>query len=60
MKEGIKLEVEGGELLIKSSKGMMAVVPKERVAFVKDLIERKNFAAVDKYIQALPPLKHKK
>lgn len=57
MKEGTKLEVEGGELLIKSSKGVMAVVPREKVAYVKDLIERKNFAAVDRYIKTLNVLK---
>lgn len=57
MKDSTKLEVEGGELLIKSSKGIMAVIPKDRVGYVKDLIERKNFAAVDKYVQGLSVLK---
>ena len=57
MQDSTKLEVEGGELLIKSSKGIMAVIPKDRVDYVKDLIERKNFAAVDKYVQGLAVLK---
>ena len=59
MKDGTKLEVEGGELLIKSSKGIMAVIPKDMVGYVKDLIERKNFAAVDKYVKGLSVLKQK-
>jgi hypothetical protein len=59
MQDSTKLEVEGGELLIKSSKGIMAVIPKDRVDYVKDLIERKNFAAVDKYVQGLAVLKQK-
>lgn len=59
MDKSTKLEVEGGELLIKSSKGIMAVIPKNRVDYVKDLIARKNFAAVDKYVQTLAVLKQK-
>jgi hypothetical protein len=57
MQDKTKLEVEGGELLIKSSKGVMAVIPKEKVGFVKDLIERKNYKVLDNYVQTLQVLK---
>jgi len=57
MAQKTKLEVEGGELLIKSSKGIMAVIPKSHTPHVRKLIEEKNFAAVDKFVQSLQPLK---
>ena len=57
MAEGTKLEVEGGELLIKSSKGIMAVIPKAKASYVKKLIEDKNYKAVDEFVSGLKPLK---
>jgi hypothetical protein len=57
MAEKTKLEVEGGELLIKSSKGIMAVIPKSHTAHVRELIQKKDYKAVDRFVEKLQPLK---
>jgi len=53
-----KLEVEGKEILIKSSKGMMAVIPKEKVSWVQDQIDSGKHELVDKYVNSLTEFKH--
>jgi len=53
-----KLEVEGKEILIKSSKGMMAVIPKEKVSWVRDQIDSGKHELVDKYVNSLTEFKH--
>ena len=53
-----KLEVEGKEILIKSSKGLMAVIPKEKVSWVKEQIESGRHGLVDKYVDSLKEFKY--
>jgi hypothetical protein len=52
------LEVEGKEILIKSSKGLMAVIPKDKVSWVKGQIEAGNHGVVDKYVNSLSEYKY--
>jgi hypothetical protein len=52
------LEVEGNEILIKSSKGLMAVIPKDKVSWVKGQIESGNHGVVDKYVNSLSEYKY--
>lgn len=56
--ENNKLEVEGGELLIKSSKGIMAVIPKDKASWVKEQIQSGKHGVVDKYVNSLAEFKH--
>ena len=51
------IEAEGGELLIRSSNGYMAIVPKNMAAFVKEHIKSGNHAAVDHYVKGLEEMK---
>ena len=51
------VEAEGGELLIRSSKGYMAIVPKNMAAWVKEHIKSGNHAAVDHYVRGLQEMK---
>jgi hypothetical protein len=51
------VEAEGGELLIRSSNGYMAIVPKNMAAFVKEHIKSGNHAAVDHYVKGLQEMK---
>jgi hypothetical protein len=53
-----KLEVEGKEILIKSSNGTMAVIPKDKVSFIKSQIASGNHGAVDKFVGTLKEFKH--
>jgi hypothetical protein len=53
-----KLEVEGKEILIKSSNGTMAVIPKDKVSMVKNHIASGNHGAVDKFVGTLKEFKH--
>jgi hypothetical protein len=55
---GNKLEVEGKEILIKSSKGIMAVIPKDKVSWVKEQIESGRNDVVDKYVGSLKEFKY--
>ena len=51
-----KIEVEGREIMIKSSDGYNAIIPKDRVADVKLLLEKKDYASIDKFVKNLPRL----
>jgi len=53
-----KLEVEGKEILIKSSNGIMAVIPKDKVSMVKGYINSGNHQMVDKFVNSLAEFKH--
>jgi hypothetical protein len=53
-----KLEVEGKEILIKSSNGTMAVIPKDKVSMVKGYIDSGNHEMVDKFVNTLKEFKH--
>jgi hypothetical protein len=53
-----KLEVEGKEILIKSSNGTMAVIPKDKVSMVKGYIDSGNHEMVDKFVGTLKEFKH--
>jgi hypothetical protein len=53
-----KLEVEGKEILIKSSDGTMAVIPKDKVSWVKGQIASGNHGAVNKYVGTLKEFNH--
>jgi hypothetical protein len=48
-----KLEVEGKEILIKSSDGTMAVIPKDKVSMVKGHIASGNHGMVNKFVGTL-------
>jgi hypothetical protein len=53
-----KLEVEGKEILIKSSNGTMAVIPKDKVSMVKGYIDSGKHDMVDKFVGTLKEFKH--
>lgn len=53
-----KLEVEGKEILIKSSNGTMAVIPKDKVSMVKGYIDSGKHDMVDKFVGSLKEFKH--
>ena len=53
-----KLEVEGKEILIKSSNGTMAVIPKDKVSMVKNHIASGNHGMVDKFVSTLKEFTH--
>ena len=53
-----KLEVEGKEILIKSSNGTMAVIPKDKVSMVKNHIASGNHGMVDKFVNTLKEFTH--
>lgn len=53
------VEAEGGELLIKSSNGYSAIIPKNMAALVKEHIKSGNHAAVDHYVKGLKEMKGK-
>lgn len=52
------LEVEGKEILIKSSKGVMAVIPKNMADWVRDQIAAGKHDVVDKYVNSLEEYKY--
>ena len=53
------IEAEGGELLIQTSKGYSAIIPKNMAEWVKEHIKSGNHAAVDHYVKGLKPIKNK-
>jgi hypothetical protein len=53
------VEVEDGELLIRSSNGTMAIVPKAMAKWVDEHISSGNHHVVDHYVKGLAPLKNK-
>lgn len=56
---GKHIEAEGGELLIESSNGYMAIIPKNMADWVKEHIKSGNHAVVDNYVKGLKEVKHK-
>lgn len=52
-----RIEVEGKEIMIKSSDGYNAIIPKDKASMVKQMLDKKDYAAVDKYVKGLPRLK---
>lgn len=53
------IEAEGGELLIKSSNGYSAIIPKNMAELIKEHIKSGNHAAVDHYVKGLKEMKGK-
>jgi hypothetical protein len=51
--EEIVIEVEGKEIAIKSSKGVMAIIPKKDVEWVKKKIKEGCHECVDHYVNGL-------
>lgn len=51
------VEAEGGELLIESSNGYSAIIPKNMAAWVKEHIKSGNHAVVDDYVKRLQEMK---
>jgi len=51
------IEAEGGELLIETSNGYKAIIPKNMAEWVKEHIKSGNHAAVDHYVKGLKELK---
>jgi hypothetical protein len=51
------IEAEGGELLIQTSKGYTAIIPKNMAEWVKEHIKSGNHAAVDHYVKGLKEVK---
>jgi hypothetical protein len=51
-----KIEVEGKEIMIKSSDGYNAIIPKNKVAEVKQMLNKKDYASIDKFVKNLPQL----
>jgi hypothetical protein len=51
------IEAEGGELLIRSSNGYMAIIPKNMAEFIKEHIKSGNHAVVDNYVKGLKEMK---
>jgi hypothetical protein len=56
---GKHIEAEGGELLIESSNGYMAIVPKNMADWVREHIKSGNHAVVDNYVKGLKEVKSK-
>lgn len=54
------VEAEGGELLIQSSNGYSAIIPKNMAAWVKEHIKSGNHAVVDDYVKRLEEMKPNK
>lgn len=54
------VEAEGGELLIESSNGYSAIIPKNMAAWVKEHIKSGNHAVVDDYVKRLQEMKPNK
>jgi len=52
-----KIEAEGGELAIKNKNGDIAIIPKERVKHVQNLIQSGKHSQVDAFIAMLPKMK---
>ena len=53
---GKELEVESGEACVMSSTGTMAIIPKNRVAWVKKKLEENCNNCLDHYISTLPSI----
>jgi hypothetical protein len=51
-----KIEVEGKEIMLKSSDGYNAIIPKDKASEVKAMLDKKDFEAIDKYVKGLPQL----
>lgn len=51
------IEAEGGELLIQTSKGYTAIIPKNMASWVKEHIKSGNHAVVDNYVKNLKEVK---
>lgn len=49
-----KIEVEGREIMIKSSDGYLAIIPKNEASTVKAMLDKKDYTAVDNYVKKLP------
>jgi hypothetical protein len=52
------IEAEGGEILIKSSNGYMAIIPKNMAPWVKEHIKSGNHHIVDGYVKGLQEMKN--
>lgn len=52
------IEAEGGELLIRTSKGGMAIVPKNMADWVKEHIASGNHSVIDHYVKNLKEVTH--
>ena len=50
------VEVEDKEIAIKSSNGVLAVVPKAKAKWVKEMIAKGEHAQIDDFISKLPRL----
>ena len=53
------VEVEDKEILIKSSNGYMAIIPKNMAPWVREHIESGNHHVVDGYVKGLQEMKQK-
>lgn len=53
------VEVEDKEILIKSSNGYMAIIPKSMASWVKEHIDSGNHHIVDGYVKGLQEMKDK-
>ena len=51
-----KIEVEGKEIMIKSSDGYNAIIPKNKASEVKQMLDMKDYDAIDKFVRSLPQL----
>jgi hypothetical protein len=51
-----KIEVEGKEIMIKSSDGYNAIIPKDKASEVKQMLDMKDYDAIDKFVRSLPQL----
>jgi hypothetical protein len=54
MKQKAKINVEGGEILIRNTNGDYAVIPKKDVEKVTRLIKERCFDCIDNYVSTLP------
>lgn len=53
------LEVEGGEVAIKNKNGDVAIIPKNKVAYVQSLIKAGQHSKVDAFVSMLPKMASK-
>jgi hypothetical protein len=59
MDKSKSLEVESGEVAIFSDKGVMAIIPKKNVTWVKKKLAENCHSCIDELIRTLPDMGYK-
>lgn len=54
MAKNLKIEVESGEIAIRNSYGDIAIIPKDKAAYVRERLSAGCFECIDKVVEELP------